>query len=195
MLNQFSFVNSANWRLLEILHWVGPAAHTLWRIALNFHSEVKMRTGNKTGSACFSDLLAFFNLLDQQAKDMLLAQISQLDFAQIEQWQSQYILNDTPAKLPENIIPAPSYPPQPADENHREKYDQARCKKLLSQTARASCPLCATPHYHPPDKSTACCLQQAAAVSDLSASYIGCEMNYNMIAVFRVAMHCRAVPR
>ncbi len=81
------------------------------------------KTLKKFGQA---HLLAFWDQLDQPAKDNLLAQISLLDLPQIRSWRSQYILNDTPVKLPENIIPAPSYPPRPADENQQEKYDHAR---------------------------------------------------------------------
>jgi UDP-N-acetylglucosamine/UDP-N-acetylgalactosamine diphosphorylase len=80
-------------------------------------------------------LLAFWDHLDGTQKENLLAQLSQLDFAQIDRWRCRYVLNTAPATLPTNLAPAPSYATQPAGADHRHKYEQARQlgEKLISE--------------------------------------------------------------
>jgi UDP-N-acetylglucosamine/UDP-N-acetylgalactosamine diphosphorylase len=81
-------------------------------------------------------LLAFWDRLDPAQQENLLAQISRLDFAQIDDWRSHFVLNpDLAAQLPANLAPAPSYAPQPADGPQRRKYEQARQlgENLISQ--------------------------------------------------------------
>jgi UDP-N-acetylglucosamine/UDP-N-acetylgalactosamine diphosphorylase len=80
-------------------------------------------------------LLAFWDRLDPARQENLLAQIGQLDFAQIDHWRSHYVLNSDIAQLPANLAPAPSYAPQPTDPAQRRKYEQARRlgENLLSQ--------------------------------------------------------------
>jgi len=80
-------------------------------------------------------LLAFWDRLNPARQENLLAQISQLDFAQIDCWRTDFVLNPATVQSPENLTPAPSYTPQPADAAQRRKYDQARQlgKDLISQ--------------------------------------------------------------
>jgi len=80
-------------------------------------------------------LLAFWDRLDSTRQENLLAQISQLDFAQIDRWRTDFVLNPATVQLPDNLTPAPSYTPQPTDPAQRRKYDQARQlgKDLISQ--------------------------------------------------------------
>ena len=80
-------------------------------------------------------LLAFWDRLNAARKEILLAQISQLDFAQIDRWRTEFVLNAAPFKLPAGVAPAPSYPTQPADNALRQKYEHARRlgEKLISE--------------------------------------------------------------
>ncbi len=80
-------------------------------------------------------LLAFWDRLDPAWQENLLAQISRLDFAQIDHWRSHHILNSDFTRLPANLAPAPSYTPQPTGPAQRRKYDQARQlgEDLISQ--------------------------------------------------------------
>jgi UDP-N-acetylglucosamine/UDP-N-acetylgalactosamine diphosphorylase len=80
-------------------------------------------------------LLAFWDRLDPARQDKLLAQLSRLDFAQIDCWRRDFVVNPTPPGLPPDLAPAPFYPLQPLDDSQRLKYDQARQlgAKLISE--------------------------------------------------------------
>jgi UDP-N-acetylglucosamine/UDP-N-acetylgalactosamine diphosphorylase len=82
-----------------------------------------------------SHLLAFCEQLDPARQKHLLDQLNSLDFAQLDNWCKDYVLNPAPTQLPESIAPAPSYPPEPINDAQRKKYDQARQlgSKLISQ--------------------------------------------------------------
>jgi UDP-N-acetylglucosamine/UDP-N-acetylgalactosamine diphosphorylase len=82
-----------------------------------------------------SHLLAFRDRLDPVRQQRLFDQLNSLDFTQLDRWCKDYVLNPVPAKLPKNIAPATSYPPQPADDTQRQKYAQAKQlgDKLISQ--------------------------------------------------------------
>ena len=80
-------------------------------------------------------LLAFWDHLDPARQENLLAQISRLDFDQLTCWRNDFVLKDSPFKLPANLTSAPSYPPQPQSETERRKYEQASKlgEKLISE--------------------------------------------------------------
>ena len=82
-----------------------------------------------------SHILAFWDRLDPARQGRLFAQINQLDFAQLDRWREEFVLNTSPFKLPGKLAPAPFYAHQPGDAGQREKYDQARQlgDKLISQ--------------------------------------------------------------
>ncbi|MBN2019882.1 MAG: UDPGP type 1 family protein [Sedimentisphaerales bacterium] len=82
-----------------------------------------------------SSLLAFWDRLNSAQQQRLFDQLSRLDFAQLDRWRNDFVLNNTPFKLPVNIAPAPSYAPKPENETQRLKYDQARQlgEKLISR--------------------------------------------------------------
>ncbi len=82
-----------------------------------------------------SHILAFWDRLDPARRGWLLAQINQLDFAQLDRWREEFVLKASPFKLPGKFVPAPFYAQQPGDAGQREKYDQARQlgDKLISQ--------------------------------------------------------------
>ncbi len=82
-----------------------------------------------------SHLLAFWDRLEPVRQGRLLAQISQLDFAQLGRWREEFVLSTSPFKLPDKLAPAPFYAHQPSDAEQRGKYDQASQlgDKLISQ--------------------------------------------------------------
>jgi UDP-N-acetylglucosamine/UDP-N-acetylgalactosamine diphosphorylase len=82
-----------------------------------------------------SHLLAFWDRLDSIRQDKLIAQLNRLDFAQIDRWRRDFVLNTTPTGLPAELTPAPSYPLQIHDGSQRRKYDEARQlgAKLISE--------------------------------------------------------------
>jgi UDP-N-acetylglucosamine/UDP-N-acetylgalactosamine diphosphorylase len=82
-----------------------------------------------------SHLLAFLDQLSPDSRQHLLDQLNLLDFAVLDRWRQDYVLNPSPTKLPKNIIPAPSYSPQPADYTLCRKYAKARRlgTELISQ--------------------------------------------------------------
>jgi UDP-N-acetylglucosamine/UDP-N-acetylgalactosamine diphosphorylase len=88
-----------------------------------------------------SHILAFWDRLGPARQDRLLAQINQLDFAQLNRWREEFVLNASPFKLPDKLAPAPFYAHQPSDAGQRGKYDQARQlgDKLISQGKVAAC--------------------------------------------------------
>jgi UDP-N-acetylglucosamine/UDP-N-acetylgalactosamine diphosphorylase len=82
-----------------------------------------------------SHILAFWDRLGPARQGRLLIQINQLNFAQLNRWREEFVLNASPFKLPDKLAPAPFYAHQPSDAGQREKYDQARQlgDKLISQ--------------------------------------------------------------
>ncbi|MFH1370319.1 MAG: UDPGP type 1 family protein [Planctomycetota bacterium] len=80
-------------------------------------------------------LLDFWDRLDPTRQDKLVAQFNRLDFAQIDRWRRDFVLNTEPAGLPADLTPAPFYSLQPHDDTQRKKYDQARQlgDKLISE--------------------------------------------------------------
>jgi UDP-N-acetylglucosamine/UDP-N-acetylgalactosamine diphosphorylase len=82
-----------------------------------------------------SHILAFCDQLDPARQGRLLAQIAQMDFAQLDRWRKEFVLTATPFKLPDKLAPAPFYHHQPSDAGQRVKYDQAHQlgEKLISQ--------------------------------------------------------------
>jgi len=82
-----------------------------------------------------SHLLAFWDRLDPARQDKLLAQLNHLDFAQVDRWRRDFVVNPAPPGLPPDLAPAPYYPLQPHDDSQRLKYDHARQlgAKLISE--------------------------------------------------------------
>ena len=60
----------------------------------------------KYGQTC---LLAFWDRLDPARQARLFAQIGQLDFIQLDQWRTEFVMNTAPFKLPGKLSPAPFY--------------------------------------------------------------------------------------
>ena len=81
-----------------------------------------------------SHLLAFWQQLNPARRQDLLAQIRQLDFAQIDDWVADYIKNPAFTAVPDDFAPAPFYELNPADAGRKHKYDRARelGKRLIS---------------------------------------------------------------
>ena len=79
--------------------------------------------------------MAFWDRLDPARQDRLFAQVSQLDFAQLDRWRAEFVMNTAPFKLPDKLAPAPFYAHQPSDAGQGGKYDKARQlgDKLISQ--------------------------------------------------------------
>ena len=50
-------------------------------------------------------LLAFWDRLDPVRQGQLIAQINQLDFAQLDRWREEFVLNTSPFKLPDKLAP------------------------------------------------------------------------------------------
>jgi len=72
-----------------------------------------------------SHLLAFWDQLNQAQRESLLAQIEELDFARIDDWVAD-IVKRPASQVPQRaLMPAPSYPPEPAGEEQKEKYKRA----------------------------------------------------------------------
>ncbi|MFC1677181.1 UTP--glucose-1-phosphate uridylyltransferase [Planctomycetota bacterium] len=96
----------------------------------NFENVTKLLKKHDQGH-----LLAFWQQLDQHQKNDLLAQIDQLDFSQIPTWINQYVKNPSPAAIPTDFAPAPSYSPTPQTPELQKKYDQAvkMGKNLISK--------------------------------------------------------------
>jgi UDP-N-acetylglucosamine/UDP-N-acetylgalactosamine diphosphorylase len=80
-------------------------------------------------------LLGFWDRLDPAGREQLLAQLTHLDFARVDRWKTDFVLNPAPLKLPADLSPAPSYPSQPIDPAQRQKYEIARRlgENLISQ--------------------------------------------------------------
>ena len=71
-----------------------------------------------------SHILAFWDRLGPARQGRLLIQINQLDFAQLNRWREEFVLNTSPFKLPDKLAPAPFYAHQPSDAGQRGKYDR-----------------------------------------------------------------------
>jgi UDP-N-acetylglucosamine/UDP-N-acetylgalactosamine diphosphorylase len=82
-----------------------------------------------------SHILTFCDRLDPARQGRFFAQLNQMDFAQLDRWREEFVLNASPFKLPGKLAPAPFYAQQPGDAEQRGKYDQARQlgDKLISQ--------------------------------------------------------------
>ncbi len=52
-----------------------------------------------------SHILAFWDRLDRARQGRLFAQINQLDFAQLNRWREEFVLNTSPFKLPDKLAP------------------------------------------------------------------------------------------
>jgi len=72
-----------------------------------------------------SHLLRFWEQLDKNQRQNLLARINQLDFPKIDRWIADIVKNPSPTPLPADFAPAPAYPPAPADDQQARKYAQA----------------------------------------------------------------------
>ncbi len=100
-------------------------------------------------------LLAFLEQLKPAQKQNLLAQIEQLDLAEIDNWVANYIKKPVSAEISgqsfdfaqsygllteDRFAPAESYRPEPADEEQKHKYRQAKelGKKLIGQSKVAA---------------------------------------------------------
>ncbi len=71
-------------------------------------------------------LLRFWSELSDNQKADFLPQVEKLDLKKISNWIEKYVKNESPLEIPSNFAPAPSYPPQPKDQQQAEKYQQAR---------------------------------------------------------------------
>ena len=80
----------------------------------------------KLGVIGQSHLLSFFDEMDSENKESILAQISDLEFSHIPAWVEQYVKNDSPLSVPTKFGPAPSYPAEPHTSDQQQKYAQAR---------------------------------------------------------------------
>jgi UDP-N-acetylglucosamine/UDP-N-acetylgalactosamine diphosphorylase len=81
-----------------------------------------------------SHLLAFWEQLDENQRQNLLAQINYLDFTKIDDWVANYVLQDPLSSVPKHFVSAPSYSPFPTSPQLLKKYDKAieTGKKLIS---------------------------------------------------------------
>ena len=81
-----------------------------------------------------SCLLTFWPELNPAQKHTLLAQIEQLDWAEIDYWVENLVKKNPVAKLPKGLAPASSYGVDPVDTEQQRKYTQALNlgKKLIS---------------------------------------------------------------
>jgi UDP-N-acetylglucosamine/UDP-N-acetylgalactosamine diphosphorylase len=71
-------------------------------------------------------LLAFWHDLDQRQRGKLLAQIEELDLDKIDGWVEDLVKSPPPSEVAtQNFEPAPSYRPQPREDDERRKYSEA----------------------------------------------------------------------
>jgi len=71
-------------------------------------------------------LLAFYDRLEEQELQKLLDQIDSLDFSVIPGWVDNYVMNDSPATVPSDFEPAPSYLTIPSSPEQQAEYKKAR---------------------------------------------------------------------
>jgi len=72
-----------------------------------------------------SHLLAFWNQLDKDQRQNLLAQIERLDLTKIDFWVTNFIKNYASSEICADFAPALSYNPSPADPDQQRKYAEA----------------------------------------------------------------------
>ena len=72
-----------------------------------------------------SHLLAFWDQLNTDQKQGLLAQIQQLDFAKIDYWVANFVKKSDTAAIRADLVPALSYNLNPADPQQKSKYAKA----------------------------------------------------------------------
>ena len=72
-----------------------------------------------------SHLLAFWNQLDKDKRQNLLAQIQRLDLTKIDFWVTNFIKNYASSEICADFAPALSYNPSPADPDQQRKYAEA----------------------------------------------------------------------
>jgi UDP-N-acetylglucosamine/UDP-N-acetylgalactosamine diphosphorylase len=72
-----------------------------------------------------SNILAFWDQLEDGQKQNLLAQIQRLDFAKIDVWVEKFIKNYTPHAIKSNFVPATSYNSTPVGPDQQRKYTEA----------------------------------------------------------------------
>ncbi len=72
-----------------------------------------------------SHLLAFWDHLDTARRQNLLAQIRQLDFAEIDNWVTYCIKKPAPAAISTDLVPASFYSSEPAGTQQQHKYAKA----------------------------------------------------------------------
>jgi UDP-N-acetylglucosamine/UDP-N-acetylgalactosamine diphosphorylase len=72
-----------------------------------------------------SQLLAFWEQLNEAEKRNLLAQIQQLDFAKIDDWVANFVKKSVSTEISAGLRPARSYSPVPVDNEQKRKYSKA----------------------------------------------------------------------
>jgi UDP-N-acetylglucosamine/UDP-N-acetylgalactosamine diphosphorylase len=70
-------------------------------------------------------LLAFWNQLDQDQKQNLLAQIQRLDLTKVDFWVTNFTKNYASSEICADFVPALSYNPSPAGPDQQRKYAKA----------------------------------------------------------------------
>ena len=69
-----------------------------------------------------TQLLRFYDELDEKAQAKLLDDISSLEWENVDSWITNYVKNDFPMELPENFDPATSFPSSPATDEMADVY-------------------------------------------------------------------------
>jgi len=79
-------------------------------------------------------LLGFYEQLNAEQKNNLLAQIGDLDFPKIDDWVTNLVKNPVSNTIRSDFSPAPYYHCEPIDSDNRQKYAEAKelGKKLIS---------------------------------------------------------------
>ena len=79
-------------------------------------------------------LLAFYEQLNAEQKNSLLAQIQDLDFPKIDDWVADFIKNPNSNVIRSDFSPAPYYHCESIDSDNRQKYAEAKelGEKLIS---------------------------------------------------------------
>ena len=80
-------------------------------------------------------LLTFWDELDSQEKDLLLARISELDFSKLDSWIEHFIKNSHTVTINADFKPVPFYKSEPENPSQKEKYSKAiqLGRQLISQ--------------------------------------------------------------
>ncbi len=71
-------------------------------------------------------LLRFWDELNEDQRQNLLADIAGLDFGRIDEWVAEYVKKPALSHIPETFAPAPAYPAEPTGAAKKRKYDRAR---------------------------------------------------------------------